>query len=133
MKDPRINRKNAVLILNWCVEKLGKSRFHKKLPKLIIHNKATKESKKYCGWFDELKITINIILLNMDSMHEFINTIIHEFWHYKQNLIKGYKRIYSKPNWEENYEYLPFERSANNKAKKLTKHCYKELLDKLCY
>lgn len=130
MKDSRVNRENALLILEWCFNKLGKSRFHKKHPKLIILNKISKINLDVGGWYDDNKNIISIVVPNQKTFIDFIDTVIHEFWHYKQNP-KGYKYVYNRINWGENeiYKNDPSEISARNKAKKYKKQCYNDLFN----
>lgn len=127
MKDPRINRESAKLILDWCYLKLGKSRFHKELPKLIVHNKTTEETKKYWGYYSDDN-TINLYLPNICDIHRLINTVIHEFWHYKQSpeMYHKYAKIFDVNHFD-TYETHPHEIAARNKARKLQQQCYEEL------
>lgn len=122
--DSRINKENTKRILQWCIDKLGKSRFHRDKPKLIIHTKIRKCDKGTYGEYSNTNV-IHIYLPNQDNIHSFIDTVIHEFWHYKQNP-KGYIRVYSRMD-KFTDETLPYEISARNKAKKYRWLCYEEL------
>lgn len=119
-----INRQSALLILEWCFNTLGKSRFNGPKPKLIIHNKITKEN--IYGCYTLHKNIINIYLPKHETLIDLIDTVIHEYWHYKQNMKKMYHKYVFKYGYEYN-EFHPYEITANKKAKRLRHKCYNEL------
>lgn len=119
-----INRKLALKVLNWCYDTLGKSRFNGPKPKLIVHNKMSKEN--LYGYYTFNKNVINVYIPKSNVI-DFIDTIIHEFWHYKQNV----RKMYDKYVYKYGYDYddnHPCERSAIKKAKRLRKKCYNEII-----
>ena len=122
---PKINKENAHLILNWCFERLGKSRFNGSKPKLIVHNKMSKED--LYGYYTFEKNVINVYIPKQNgNIIDYIDTIIHEFWHYKQNVKKMYHKYVFKYGYDYN-ENHPYERTARKKARQLRHKCYDEL------
>lgn len=124
MLDKRINKKNAHLILDWCFNRMGKSRFNGPKPKLIVHNKMSKED--LYGYYLHQKNTINVYIPKQENLLLYIDTLIHEFWHYKQNV----KKMYDKYVYKYGYNYdekHPLEKTAYKKARQLRQKCYDEL------
>ncbi len=120
MQDSRINRENGLKILDWCYEKLGKSRFNGPKPRLFFHKKSHPE--KFWGYYYFSSNNIHVFKPRMTYLLEFIETIIHEYWHYKQNL-----KIYKKYHFLYGDDKNPYEIIAYKKGKQLKKKCYEDL------
>lgn len=121
MKVNQLTRKHYNFILNWCVETFGISQFNKNIPKLTI----TKKKSEWCGEYDPDKNKITIWVINHSYIINVIDTVIHEYIHYKQNnkMYDVYFDTYNKQ-----YHNHPYEISAINKASKYSKKCKKDLL-----
>lgn len=119
MNTSDINLKNAKLILKWCYENLGKSKY-RSFSKLRI---SISRNIKTHGLYEENGEN-SVIYINPDkhrSFNEFIDTIIHEYIHFLQGL-KYYDQIMEITG----YEKHPMEHSSNLLAIILKKKCRRE-------
>lgn len=128
MKDSRINRKNAVHIYNWCKKQFGRSSINGNYPKFIFHRvKIDVDDSKVLGEYHPWTNIIRIYQTPFEKKNRrfltFINTIIHEFWHYHQDIKVKYQKI-------NNYQKNPLEIEANRVAKRNQYKCYQELFNK---
>lgn len=120
MNTSDINLKNAKLILKWCYDNLGKSRY-RSFSKLKI---SISRSIKTHGLYEE-DGEYSVIYVNPDkhrSFNEFIDTIIHEYIHFLQGL-----RYYDQIMEITGYEKHPMEHSSNLLAVMLKRKCRKEV------
>lgn len=127
MKTPNIDRETAQEVLDWCWVNLGPSRFNKNKPKLYFYRKPNKE---IYGQYKYWKNTIQLygVIYNEkggDNLIQFIDTIIHEYWHYKQNLKEMFEIYFYKYKYNEDNH--PYERTAIKKAKQMRQKCYNDL------
>jgi len=116
---PIINRKNAVMIFEWCKKQFGLSKINGTYPKLVFH----KKHKGYAGYYDPWKNEIHVYGSRHRTLMGFIGTIIHEYVHYHQSI----KRQYHKLNKIYSYKNHPLEREANKIEKKYKWLCYYDL------
>lgn len=118
------NRKELLLILDWCKKKLGRSKYYSiKKIKFRINTKIN-----YMGFFS---IDNNVIYVNPnvhDNFVDLIETIIHEYVHFKQNP-REYERLWRKNLFMKYFEH-PHEEEAERIAQSLGKICYSELRKK---
>jgi hypothetical protein len=124
MNRDNINRYYGNKILEWCIDTLGKSKYHVTYPNLIVYIKRTKdkcfENNKYIlGYFDECENNIIIFAKNHKSFISFVGTIIHEYIHYKQNIAGMYYKLLNKSNYDEH----PFEVEAREAENRYKKEC----------
>lgn len=120
MNTTDINLKNARIILKWCSDNLGKSKYRNN-SKLSI---TISRTIKFKGLYEE-NGDLSKIYINPDkhrSFNEFIDTIIHEYTHFLQGL-KYYDQILEITG----YDKHPMETSSNMIADILKKKCRKEL------
>ena len=97
---PAIDRRTAELALLWCRLKWGKSRYVKGWPRLRCQAWS---SKDLYGWYNE---QLNLITLHMDwheSPLDLVETVIHEYTHYRQDIAGKYGRLAAE------YANLPYE------------------------
>lgn len=115
-----INLRNARLILKWCSENLGKSKY-RKYSKLKI---SITRSINFKGLYEE-KGAESKIYVNPDhhrSFNEFIDTVIHEYTHFLQGL-EYYDQILKITGYNDH----PMEKSAEMMAELLKKKCKEDL------
>ena len=114
-------RKHVNQILDWCQQTYGKSKFNKDFP-VIEYRKPDYYTEEIMAFYDEIESTIFINKDKNDNLEELINSVIHEYVHYKQNM-KHYQilALYLPDNKN------PMEIEANKIAKKDTKKCLKEV------
>ena len=121
--DSRINRKNGILVYNWCKQYFGRNPKLGTYPRFIFHR--TKIDGKCLGEFNPWTNTIRIYYKPFEDKNRrlltFINTIIHEFVHYHQDIKKKYQKI------NDSYENNPLEIEANTLAKLLQYECYEQI------
>jgi hypothetical protein len=85
----KVSKELAKLVLAWIVNEAG---FHKKVPNLVYSKRKSEIYGKY-EWETET-ITIYEKPHLTIPLWEFIDTVIHEFAHHKQNKSKVfYKRL----------------------------------------
>lgn len=120
MNTSDINLKNAKLILKWCYDNLGKSKY-RSFSKLKI---SISRSIKTHGLYEE-DGELSVIYINPDkhrSFNEFIDTIIHEYTHFLQGL-----RYYDQIMEITGYDKHPMEHSSNLLAVILKRKCRREV------
>lgn len=121
-----INRKNALLILEWCKYRFGPSSINGSgcYPKLIFHrSKKDRCLGEYNPYKNEIEIYADSFYSKNRRFLTFINTIIHEYTHYHQSIkVKYFKYT--------NYDKNPLEIEANRVAKRNQYKCYEEVYRK---
>lgn len=118
---PKLSRKHVNKIIDWCVKTYGKSKYNRTFP-TIKYRKPDYTTEGMVAYYDEDEHVIFIDNVANDTLEELVNSIIHEYIHYKQNM-KHY-RILS--------QYLPdskhpLEIEAYRIANRDTKKCLKEV------
>ena len=133
-KKPSKKRMNKVLpsrkyvnkILNWCLKTYGKSRYNRWFPEITYRSaKYMDEDPMTMAYYDD---HARLIFINKDdhkSLYQLANSIIHEYTHYKQN-----SHHYQIISQYISYREHPLEIEANAIAKRDTRKCLKEILDK---
>ena len=118
-----ITEKEVKSILRWCKKNLGKSKYNNiKALKIQRNNRI-----KNFGVFD---YKTNTIIINMafhtqeGGLIDLIDTIIHEYAHFKQDIKNEYKPYFKHSSDSLNH---PLEKVAYRTAKKYAKICKKEL------
>jgi hypothetical protein len=107
-----ISRKTANLALSWCIERYGES-IHNDLSTLEIRLRSGLEN------YGEYDPDDNAIYLNPKkhrSLLEWVNTIIHEYTHFKQNINGMYTKYYDR--YGRTYDTHPHEIAANRTAER---------------
>jgi hypothetical protein len=116
-----ITKKDMLIILDWCKKKLGRSRFFsiRKL-KLRINTNID-----FLGLFNIEKNTIHVNPNVQNDLITLIETIIHEYVHFKQNP-KEYDRLCRDNSFKYYFDH-PHEEEAEKIALSLGKICFFEL------
>jgi len=86
MNINQVKRKHILQMVSWCIDTFGLSEYHDGPPKLLVHYR---QHNNY-GEYDNDLNKIHIYLPNHKSILELCDTVIHEFTHYRQNLIWYY-------------------------------------------
>jgi hypothetical protein len=91
MNKDSINYTTAHYILQYCIENFGLSRFKDyEIPNIKIHDIKPDKTKGFLktdvAFFNNEKNCITIFKPNVKSFVDFIDSIIHEYTHYKQDL-----------------------------------------------
>ena len=110
-------------VLNWCWDNLGSSKFQSYKKPDIIYDWVTSDLLgEWVSSDNEITIYVNEI----DSLKEFIQTIIHEYVHYLQSPIWYSRHWNRKPN--QKYFDHPYEAEAEEVAVTYWKVCKKEIM-----
>ena len=91
-----LDRKKVLLILEWCKNQFGRSRYVRKYPKLRVYRSTGNSYFEYRdrGLFGTYNSgTIIIYLGSHDSMKELCKTVIHEYRHYLMS-VREYRSLY---------------------------------------
>lgn len=117
-------RKHVNRIFEWCIQNYGKSKFNKELPQ-IQYRKEDYYTEGCMAYYDELDAIIYVNKEKNQDLKELVNSIIHEYIHYKQNM-KHYQILSLYHTDRDN----PLEIEARKIANRDTKKCIKELFTK---
>ncbi len=133
-----LDRKKVLLILEWCKTNFGRSKYHRKYPRLRVYRSTGKSSFQgcdgaLCGTYRSG--VISIYLGSHNSMKEVCRTVIHEYKHYLMS-IREYRSIatqfrkkgYSENNISFNHPHEKECRSFENDNDDL---CFSQLRKKL--
>ena len=105
------------MVMIYCVNNLGTHKY-KPLPKVsIVHN----ADANYYGMFHCGRNTIVINTSHSTTIKLFIQTLIHEYTHYLQNM-NEYKQIFKKVG----YDKHPYE-IESRENEKLYKEAFKQI------
>lgn len=113
---PRL-RKLSTYVLLYCVGKMGTHKY-KPVPKVSI---VRRPNDKYYGFFDCSKNTIVLNTSYCGNVKLFIQTLLHEYTHYLQNMTT-YIQLYKKVG----YEKHPYEIESRN-SEKLYSEAFKQI------
>ena len=120
-KQPKLTKRHALKIFDWCIEKYGKSKYNRELPEIEFKN-GDYYTEGYMAFYDEIESTIFIDKSMHHDLHELASSIIHEYTHYKQNM-----RHYQILSLYLPDSKHPMEIEAYKIANKDAKKCVKEL------
>ena len=87
----KTDSKKVKLILDWCIENFGYSKYERNVPRLLVRKKGKLNYGQYCSNKNLITIRLEI----HKSLLELCNTILHEYKHYKLSSNK-YTEIYLK-------------------------------------
>ena len=119
-----ITKKNLDKILQWCKETYGESRF-KNVDRLsVVINTDMDAMGSYCTV--QNKIFINP--KHHDSFIGVIDTMIHEYIHFKQDINVMYFKYLKEYTY--NYHNHPYEITARHIADRDKRKCFKEVFHK---
>lgn len=124
MNAKDINKKNLKKILKWCKDTYGESRFKKMDTLKVIIIPTMDAAGAYC--------TIqNAIFINPkrhDSFIGVIDTMIHEYTHFKQDINVMYFKYFKEYTY--NYENHPYEITARETASRDKRKCFRDVFHK---
>jgi len=124
MEQPiKITRNHATKILDWCVKTYGKSKFNKIFPTLEFR-KSDYYTEDCMAFYDEIESIIFVSKDKHADLEELVNSIIHEYTHYKQNM-RHYQILSLYLPDHKN----PLEIEAEKTSKKYTKKCLREVFN----
>lgn len=119
------SRKYVNKILDWCVKTYGKSRHNREFPEIQYRRGIyMNEDPKTMAFYDDQD---GVIFINKDDHHSLrtlVNSVIHEYTHYKQNM-KHYDILSQYLPYKKN----PLEIEANMIARRDTKKCLREITE----
>lgn len=119
------SRKYVNKILDWCVKTYGKSRHNREFPEIQYRRGIyMNEDPKTMAFYDDHD---GVIFINKDDHHSLrtlVNSVIHEYTHYKQNM-KHYDILSQYLPYKKN----PLEIEANMIARRDTKKCLREITE----
>lgn len=119
-----ITRDLALLVIDYCSKIIGMSEFQKELPRIILYDRKCKcpINKNCYGYYKETENIIVLFKPQHKSLISFIDTIIHEYIHYTQDMTK-----YDMLEMEYGYEKHPYEIEALKISNELKYRCKKYL------
>jgi hypothetical protein len=135
--EKNISREKVEIILEWCINKFGKSEFVKKMPKLrVCNSKGLSYGKNgLYGCYDYKKNFISVFLENINSYKNLCEVVAHEYKHYLLNnkeFVKILKDM-RKKGFDE--EYISFYHPHELKSCRFEKYwgnvCFNELKNQL--
>ena len=86
MNKKNINRKITKMALEYCVKTFGLSKFNGSIPNMIVKRNRLKDDKRCRGFYSAAINTIVIFPIAHTSFIDVVNTVIHEYTHYLQDL-----------------------------------------------
>jgi hypothetical protein len=133
-----IDRDKVLLVLIWCENTFGKSKYRKTYPKLRVYQ--SKGNSEYCdrkyglrGCYN--KGTISIFLGTTRTVREVCDTVIHEYKHYLMPDCDYNKHIRKMKKRGHNDDYIydhhPHEKRATRSENCWGEKCYNDLKNKL--
>ena len=119
-----INKRNLNKILKWCKETYGGSKFKRMGSLKIVIDTTLDAEGAYC--------TIqNIIFINPKHHTSFISvidTMIHEYTHFKQDINVMYFKYFKEYNYT--YARHPYEITARETAARDKRKCFRDVFHK---
>ena len=109
----KINKIKKLVVL-FCIQTLGYKK-RNGIPFITL----SKIIGDKMGVYDGLENTITIYLQHNKTVGEFTSTLIHEYTHSLQNIVKSYNKLYKKFG----YENHPMEIEARENEKKYNRKC----------
>jgi hypothetical protein len=119
----KLTRGTVLKVYEWCKKRYRRSKYNGRYPD-IVYRKSDYITGEDWGYYDEQE---NLIFISKDkhsSLADLVDTVIHEYTHYKQN-IKVDFRILSK--YFESDDQHPLEIEARSTADRDTPICLKEV------
>lgn len=113
-----LQKKCCILAKEWCKKNLRGSKYHDNFPRIFTKKR---ENSFYMGNYNSDKNIIYIYLRNNNNLIDICETIIHEWKHFQQDIEMMYDRYIME--YGRNSENHPYERSAENYAKKHSVRC----------
>lgn len=122
-----VNKKLCLAILQWCETQFGESKYQPRFPKLRFRSRPPK--KNLCGEFhykkNEIFVYAGSHVREDNPILAVVNTILHEYRHYLQNM-HNYEIYFKKYTYSE--ENHPYEKTCEEFAKWFQHDCYSYIL-----
>lgn len=115
-------------IIKWCRKEYGKRR-HRPVPKIIYLSLPHLGEYDYDNNQIRIDLKKHIIEEGQLNLHEFIDTVIHEYQHYMQDWRKVYGDVVKKMEGKLEIDY--FEDRAEGVAERDFLSCYKQVIKKI--
>lgn len=130
MRPISINKTNARKIFRWCKDHYGPSRFNKiKTLKFLFKDNLVDDDDRsqLYGVYCPIKngITVNLPAHDSETILSLIDTIIHEYTHFKQDIKVMYPKYFDY--YKYNDKNHPYEITARYRANKDRWLCYREV------
>lgn len=120
-----ISKKSAKLTLDWCIDRYGTS-LHNDLSTLEIKFRS---KLAFYGEYDSDDNAIYINPTKHKTLIDLVNTVIHEYTHFKQNIDGMYTKYYDR--YGRTYENHPHEISAHRTADRDQREARRWVLNQL--
>jgi hypothetical protein len=122
INQSRLHRGHAKRVLDWCIERYGKSKYSKHYPTIRFIKFTDYENIGLLGYYEPEFCEIFINSEDHLNVDELCKTIIEEYQHYMQSDSQYQKmaKVYS-------YDQHPLEKQAQKIANTHYKICVKEL------
>ena len=119
------SRKYVNKIVDWCVKTYGKSKHNRDFPEIQFRKGSyMNEDPNTMAFYDDHDAVIFINKDDHQSLRTLVNSVIHEYTHYKQNM-KHYDILSQYLPYNKN----PLEIEANKIARRDTKKCLREITE----
>jgi hypothetical protein len=118
--SPYINKRSSKLILSWCIEKYGPSSYANVKTLTIKLDPTLDCFGQYFPYHNQISVNPKM----HRSLISWCSTIIHEYTHFQQDMIK-----YTE--YKTSYENHPYEISCNNRGDRDKLEARKYILGKL--
>ena len=119
----KLTKRHVNKIVDWCLSTYGKSKYNRTFPD-IQFKKPDYSNEDCAGLYDEVEHFIFVNKNDHSTLPDLVNTIIHEYTHYKQNM-KHYQVLALYLDRDKH----PMEIEANKVADRDTKKCLKEVFN----
>jgi len=119
----KLTKRHVNKIFDWCLSTYGKSKYNRTFPD-IQFKKPDYSNKDCAGFYDEVEHFIFVNKNDHSTLPDLVNTVIHEYTHYKQNM-KHYQVLALYLDRDKH----PMEIEANEVADRDTKKCLKEVFN----
>jgi hypothetical protein len=117
----KLHRSHAVKVLEWCKRHYGRSNYNGGYP-TISYTKPDYMLEDLAGYYCEQENHIYINCCLCCTLDELVETVIHEYTHYKQNMYH-YQIVARYVKRQDN----PFEHEADKIAKRDRQKCIEEM------
>ncbi len=119
-----INKRNLNKILRWCKDHYGKSKFKSMRTLSVVIDTEMDASGAYCTIQNKIFINPN----HHDSFIGVVDTMIHEYTHFRQDINVMYFKYFKKYNYS--YENHPYEITATHVAQRDKRKCFRDVFHK---
>lgn len=119
-----INKKNLNKILRWCKENYGGSKFKRMGSLKVVIDNSMDAAGAYCT----IQNTIFVNPKYHDSFIGIVDTMIHEYTHFRQDINVMYFKYFREYNYS--YDRHPYEITARETAARDKRKCFRDVFHK---